>query len=264
MPRSFVLSLYLDSALVNAVRGHVSAEGASAFWHRAIVREVVMQESVRHSGPLGCYTVHEYATYHHSTACAADPTADDVEAFARGWLHSLLHGASQDPRAEPDIAELMDWVDRTFRMNCLGDKPDQLGVCIPPVTVGDRPLIRKRRAPVVFGASHGATSLSLRWPWCTQGYLERLLPTNRSAFAAAAGARELSLVSHAEEEIVATDSTRAAFDLGSQAGVLYGTSLRPGGSLNPARVEDLVAREISAYLLEPVLGERPGRGRRRS
>ena len=50
--------------------------------------------------------------------------------------------------------------------------------------------------------------------------------------------------------VVETDLNWHAFALGLSEGTSHGANLRPNSTLDPAHVEDLVDREITAYLCE--------------
>ena len=239
MSRTRVMAFVLRTALVYCLKQQVPDEGRSAFVVRAVTREVGMSKSKQFT--------------------ETEPTAADIEAYTRGWLTCLLYGPAQDPRVEFDSDDATEFMEETIRASCVWDRDCRPVKDIPPVEVGGRQLIRRARTPGSWAAIPGSTSLCVRWPAWTADFFYREVSGNRSAFVAKALERELSILHHTGKSVALTVSTGTAFAMGADAGILYGCGLVPTETLDPAHVEDLVAREIAAYLLEPVLD----RGRRR-
>ena len=197
---------------------------------------------------------------------------ENIEGYGRGWLLGILFGASQDPRVEIDVDAVELYIKETARACCPSrwiDKEDQ---GIPPIEVRGRRLLRSPRtlAPSESSAEHSV--MSVRWPEGNVKAFRTSVPHHRSAYSASAVWRELAIVNHIAEKVVmrSDEDTDEAFCLGLRDGIQCGSGLRPSATLDRAHVEDLVGREIAAYLLEPVLPggasrrrRRPGRSRQR-
>ena len=195
---------------------------------------------------------------------------ENVEGYARGWLLGIFFGASRDPRREIDEDDVQSYLMETVGKYCQDRWFDKADEGIPPVEVCGRRLVRRPRTLVANGFSAGSSAISVRWPAWKGEEFRTSVPHGRSAYAATAVRRELAIVNHTSVNVVMKRDaeTGGAFYLGLMNSIPYGASLRPSATLDRAHVEDLVGREISAYLLEPVLPhgrrrQRPGRSRTR-
>ena len=165
-------------------------------------------------------------------------TADMVEAYARGWLDGVLYAAAEDPRRDTvEVPELPGLV------SCRSE----LGI---PIRVGNHELVRRARGVGPWKSITGSGHISYRCPVGIRERIRREIQVPRSRFSANAVKRELMLLNVTSPMVVETPSTSYAFALGLSDGISHGAALRPSATLDPAHVEDLVDREITAYLCE--------------
>ena len=232
MSRAHVMSFSWPNALIEQFRRIVPPEARSAFVHRAVRREMYQ--------PDASFSELDWRQ------------VDTIEAYVRGWLLGVFFGASQDPRKEFDADNAQAFITENAWKNKVDEE-------IPPVEVGGRLLVRRPRDAASWESTPGSSAVSVRWPATMVELFPGSGSDNRSAVTASAVRRELSLVNHTAAKVVVTESTATTFCFGLDDGIEHGACLRPSKTLDRAHVEGLVAREIAAYLLEPVLG----RGRRR-
>ena len=234
MARTIVLTLFLRNGLIDLVRRFVPSEGRSAFTVRAVTRLVDMRDA----------DLVETAT--------TRPPVELIEAYARGWLDGVVYAASQDPRKAFDAYEAEDYITEVVSTHCSA-------VAIVPVQIGGREWVRRARPMDRRENLPGSATFSARWPESTVEALHESVPHDRSASFSKALWEELTIVSYSVVNLPVTEETILAFRLGLKSGIQHGSGLRPAGALDPAQSEILVAREIAAYVLEPLLAA----GRRR-
>lgn len=248
MPRSRVMSFTWPGHVIARFCHIVPSEARSAFSLRAVRRELSLEPS------SGVQPPEDFAR--------VEWPLEVIEAYARARLLGIVFGASRDPRMEIDVEDAEAYIRETVVACCPDSWYDKANEGIPPIEVRGRRLLRRppTLATCDFSAKHSV--ISLRWPEGDVEVFRTSVPHNRSAYSASAVWRELAIVKHtAEKVMLRTDAdTNWAFELGLRDGISCGSGLRPSATLDRAHVEDLVGREIAAYLLESVL---PGGDRRR-
>ena len=166
-------------------------------------------------------------------------TADMIEAYARGWLDGVLYAAAEDPRR-----------DRVDVREFAGLESSRSDPGIPPITVGNRELVRRARSVGPWNSIAGSGQILYRCPVEIRERVRREIQVARSPFSADAVRGELMLLNATSAMVVETQLNWHAFALGLSEGTSHGANLRPSATLDPAHVEDLVDREITAYLCE--------------
>ena len=234
MPRSRVVSLSWPRALAERFRGCVPPEARSAFAYRVTMRTIATIECARLN--------------------AIDWTAKLVEAFARGWLMGVLTGVSMDPRAE-----LLGYPSTELILHITLDDQHRVGKekadeGLPPVLVRGRELVRRPRIIDGWEDIPGTKTVSFRFPVAGYEHLLEVVPRDRSAAIASSMERELDVVEVVDVRLTRTTDTMTALEYGLQYGQEHGLSLLRDGPFDPHHIEDLVAREIAAYL---VFGGKP-------
>ena len=177
-------------------------------------------------------------------------TAEIIEACDRGWLVGLLWSAGEDPRRKLDIDCEVDFLDFDHIAHCSIDHG------IPPPRVGDIKLVRRPPTFAPWKSIPGSGGVSFRWPRQMVEAFRKEVAEPRTDFVANAVKIWLTSLSslsslNAEGEVVVTaDATWHAWRLAVAEGIRHGASLLSTSTLDPAHVEDLVDREITAYRLE--------------
>ena len=235
-PRTEVLSFRLPLWLIDLVLRHVPEEARSAFVVRAVKRTLAMRE-----GPDDEAVTHANAV--------------QIEAFARGWLEGVLYAARQDPRADFDADAAQEFVEGTYFARFSARSIGQSDYTVPLLEIDGRQWVRQARPMGPRDPAPGSATFSVRWPAWDLERLSRELPYGRrSPFVAEALEDELALVSYSSVEI-AIEDIAWEYRLGLERGVQHGAGLRPMGTgrRDRAQAEDLVTREVAAYMLQPLL-----------
>ena len=233
MARSCVLSLSWPKRLIARFLQCVPPEARSAFVYRAVTREIAAKE---------CVDLKEI-----------EWTPTLIEAWARSWLMCAIIGASTDPRMRRlgyDGSELISII-RFDDLRRVGiDRADE---SLPPVVIGGREFVRRPRA-IDRGENiqeniPGSDTFCVRWPTAGHERLLEAVPRDRSRFFAAGVGRELTIVEAVDARLKLAKDTMTVFDHGCVHGQEHGLDLLHGASLDSGHIENLVAREIAAYVL---------------
>ena len=134
------------------------------------------------------------------------------------------------------------------------DKADE---GLAPVLVSGGELVRRPRTNYGGQDIPGTEAHSVRWPEASYMVLRDSVRRERSAFIATTVERELDIVEVVDARLKRTKDTMTAFEHGFEAGQQHGRELLRDSRLDARHIEDLVAREIAAYLLAPrIVGRR--------
>ena len=237
MARTRVVAGSWPRALGERFRSCVPPEGRSAFIVRAMMRAI---STIERAGLKGI-----------------EWTATSVEAFARAWLMGVLAGASMDPRGE-----LAWYTGAEFILNMTLDDQHRVGKDkadegLPPVLVSGVELVRRPRTNYGGQDIPGTETYYFRFPEASYRELLYSVPRERSAFCATAVERELDIVEVVDARLKRTKDTMTVFGRGIELGQQHGFELLRDSRLDARHIEDLVAREIAAYLLAPrIVGRR--------
>ena len=228
--RSQVMSFRWPRSLREFFFRYVPSEARSAFTVRVVTLMIAIQnDELLRKTPI---------------------TAEIIEACDRGWLVGLLWGAGEDPRQRLDIDFNVDFLEFNF----IAHRSIENG--IPPARVGDIKLVRRPPKFAPWKSIPGSGGVSFRWPRQMVESFRKEVAEPRTDFVANAVKIWLASLaslasSNAEGELVVTaEATWQAWSLALAEGIRHGASLLSTSTLDPAHVEDLVDREITAYLLE--------------
>ena len=237
---SCVTSFSWLNELKELVKRVVPVESRSAFVVRAIMRQLATKEWTGQS---------EF-----------EWTPTSTEAFGRGWLSGVVFGASADRRDYVDLCDHLYDASELVLMLTYNDErrvgKDEAAQSVPPVVFGGREWVRR---PQTIGRGQsvpGSSTFSVRMPEVTVEAFHKSVPENRSAFAAGAVESELAIATVGDVRLKRTEEVIWAFARGCVAGQSRGHSLVADIELGEEHIEDLVDREIRAYLLEPRRGRR--------